>query len=88
MEGDYLFVHAGIRPGVPLDQQNPRDLIWIRGDFLTSPTLHPKIVVHGHSIDAQVQVFPNRIGIDTGAYYSGRLTCLILEGDGRRFITT
>ena len=87
-EGDYLFVHAGIRPGVPLAQQKPHDLIWIRGDFLSSTATHDRIIVHGHSITTDVQVMPNRIGIDTGAYYSGRLTCLVLEGESRRFITT
>jgi serine/threonine protein phosphatase 1 len=88
LEGDYLFVHAGIRPGVSIPEQNPRDLIWIRGEFLNSMVAHPKVVVHGHSTEMDVQVLPNRIGIDTGAYYSGRLTALVLEGETRRFITT
>ena len=74
--------------GVPLAQQKPQDLIWIRGDFLSSMATHDRIIVHGHSITTDVQVMPNRIGIDTGAYYSGRLTCLVLEGESRRFITT
>jgi serine/threonine protein phosphatase 1 len=86
--GDYLFVHAGIRPGVPIDAQDPDDLMWIREEFLGSVADHGKIVVHGHTPDHQVQVKENRIGIDTAAYATGRLTCLVLEGDGRRFLHT
>ena len=88
VEGDYVFVHAGIRPNVPLEKQHPRDLIWIRGEFLNSMVQHPKIVVHGHSTEMDVQQLPNRIGIDTGAYYSGRLTALVLDGETRRFLST
>jgi serine/threonine protein phosphatase 1 len=86
--GDYLFVHAGIRPGVPIDAQDPDDLIWIREEFLGSTVDHGKIVVHGHTPDHQVQIKENRIGIDTAAYATGQLTCLVLEGDGRRFLHT
>jgi serine/threonine protein phosphatase 1 len=85
-EGDYLFVHAGIRPGVPLDQQREEDILWIRNPFLNSADDHGHVVVHGHTIASQPQFASNRIGIDTGAYYSGRLTCLALEGAGRRII--
>ena len=88
VEGDYLFVHAGLRPGVPLDQQKDQDLFWIRHEFLDSAADFGKIVVHGHTISPEVDMAPNRIGIDTGAYFSGRLTCLVLEGATRRFIHT
>ena len=87
-EGDYLFVHAGIRPGVPLDQQAEEDVIWIRELFLRSPVDHGKVVVHGHTILPEPEFHPNRIGIDTGAYYTGHLTCLALEGTKRRIIST
>lgn len=86
--GDYVFVHAGIRPGVPLKAQNPLDLMWIREEFLDSRVDHGFTVVHGHSIKAAVDERPNRIGIDTGAYASGRLTALVLEGDTRRYLAT
>ena len=87
-EGDYLFVHAGLRPGVPLEAQKPEDLLWIRAPFLNSETDFGHVVVHGHSISQEVQVRPNRIGIDTGAYLTGRLTALVLEGEERRFLST
>lgn len=86
--GDYLFVHAGIRPGVPLDEQADRDRIWIRETFLHSEEDHGAVVVHGHSISAEPVVRANRIGIDTGCFASGRLTALCLEGSERRFLTT
>ena len=87
-EGDYLFVHAGVRPGVPLNEQNEEDLIWIRKEFLHSEENFGKIVVHGHSITDQPKIADNRIGIDTGAWRSGVLTCLVLEGDKRQFLKT
>jgi serine/threonine protein phosphatase 1 len=87
-EGDYLFVHAGVRPGVPLDRQHTEDLLWIRDEFLDSERDFGKIVVHGHSISLDPEFRPNRIGIDTGAYRSGQLTCLVLEGTERRLLTT
>ncbi|WP_417518343.1 metallophosphoesterase family protein [Minwuia sp.] len=86
--GDYLFVHAGIRPGVPLEEQDGNDLIWIRNRFLDSDVDHGCIVVHGHTPNLEVQSRHNRIGIDTGAYFSGRLTAAVLENDIRRFIAT
>lgn len=86
--GDYLFVHAGLRPGLDIKYQQPRDLLWIRDEFLDSPDDHGCLVVHGHSITAQVDIRPNRIGIDTGAYATGRLTALVLEGERRRFVST
>jgi serine/threonine protein phosphatase 1 len=79
--GDYLFCHAGIRPGVPIKRQSRDDLLWIRGDFLEDDTDHGVIVVHGHSISADVDARPNRIGIDTGAYRTGRLTALCLDNN-------
>ena len=88
MEGDYFFVHAGVRPGVALADQQEEDLIWIRDLFLDSRADHGKIVVHGHTIRPEPEVLPNRIGIDTGAYATGHLTCLALEGTKRRIIST
>jgi len=87
-EGDYLFAHAGVRPGVAIENQKARDLMWIRDKFLTSPRDHGCVVVHGHSITPNPDVKANRIGIDTGAYQSGVLTCLALEGAERHFIQT
>lgn len=81
--GDYLFVHAGIRPGVPLEEQTRQDLSWIREPFLSHRGSHGFVVVHGHTIVDEVQFLANRIGIDTGAFMSGRLTALGLEGTGR-----
>lgn len=86
--GDYLFVHAGIRPGVALADQQPRDLLWIRDDFLRSRVDHGMTVVHGHSASETVQQRGNRIGIDTGAYWTGRLTALCLEGRERWLVST
>lgn len=86
--GDYLFVHAGIRPGVPFDAQSGRDLRWIRADFLDSKVDHGAMVVHGHTIAPAAQFRHNRIGIDTGAYRTGRLTALGLEGASRWTLTS
>lgn len=88
VEGGYLFVHAGIRPGVPLELQDREHLIWIRHEFLESEADHGHVVVHGHSIRRAPEIRPNRIGIDTGACFSGRLTALVLEGTERRFLST
>ena len=87
-EGDYFFVHAGVRPGIAIADQEPEDLMWIRHDFLNAEDDFGKMIVHGHSIRTQPDVMANRIGIDTGAYESGRLTCLVLEGTERRFLAT
>jgi serine/threonine protein phosphatase 1 len=84
--GDFLFVHAGIRPHVELAMQSQRDLRWIRHAFLDDPTDHGLIVVHGHTISAAVEDRANRIGLDTGAYRSGRLSAVGLEGDARWFL--
>lgn len=79
--GDYLFVHAGIRPEVALDQQSVQDLRWIRSEFLDSSTSHGAIVVHGHSIVPEIDVRHNRIAVDTGCYRTGMLAALVLEGN-------
>jgi serine/threonine protein phosphatase 1 len=86
--GDYLFVHAGIRPGIALADQRPRDLVWIREAFLDYPGDHGVHVVHGHSVRREVDERQNRTGIDTGAYATGKLTALVLEGAGRRYLST
>lgn len=88
IEGDYLFTHAGLRPGVAPDEQAPHDLRWIREPFLSSTADHGYCVVHGHTIVPEPEFHPNRIAIDTGAYYTNRLTCLVLEGEDRRVLQT
>ena len=84
--GDYLFVHAGIRPGVPLEQQALADLRWIRSPFLEYRHHHPKVVVHGHSISKDIERRPGRIGVDTGAYRTGLLSAIVLDGAEQRVI--
>ena len=84
--GDYLFVHAGIAPGVPLEQQQQSDLRWMREPFLSHTSDHGHVVVHGHTIAKAPEFRANRIGIDTGAYITGRLTALALEGEKRWLI--
>lgn len=80
--GNYFFVHAGIRPGVPIARQSEDDLLWIRGEFLTSRVGHGLMIVHGHSINqAGIDFAPNRIGIDTGAFRTGRLSAIGLEAE-------
>lgn len=86
-EGDYLFVHAGIRPERPLDDQDDEDLMWIREDFLDSKADHEARVVHGHTISWTPEILPNRIGIDTGAFVSNVLTGLVVEGAETRIIS-
>lgn len=86
--GDYLFVHAGIRPGIQLEQQSQSDLRWIREPFLFDDTDHGFIVVHGHTISDVVEERTNRIGIDTGAYRTGILTALVIEGQDHWFLDT
>jgi serine/threonine protein phosphatase 1 len=85
--GDYLFVHAGVRPGVPLEQQEPQDLLWIREPFLSFAGDHGRVIVHGHTVSPEPVLRVNRIGVDTGACWTGRLTCLVLEDDSQRFLT-
>ena len=84
--GDYLFVHAGILPEVPIEDQARHDMLWIRERFLRYPDRHSHVVVHGHTIQEDIDERDNRIGIDTGAYRTGRLTALVLEGAARRYI--
>lgn len=84
--GDYLFVHAGINPRVPIAEQRKKDLRWIREPFLSHPDSHGAVVVHGHTITETPEDCGNRIGIDTGAFMSGRLTALVLEGTSRRYL--
>ena len=84
--GDYLFVHAGIRPSIDLSMQSQSDLRWIRHPFLDDDSDHGFVIVHGHTIAEEVVERPNRIGIDTGAYRTGILTALVLEGENRRFL--
>ena len=86
--GDYLFVHAGIAPEVPLEEQQRHHLRWIREPFLDYTAPHAHMVVHGHTITDAIDVRRNRVGIDTGAYRSGRLTALVLEGTSRRILQT
>ena len=91
--GGYLFVHAGVRPGVPLTRQMWNDLLWIRGPFLDRrgpllPDAPALVVVHGHTPEREPPLRPNRIGIDTGAGRGGPLTCAVLDGDDVRFLQT
>ena len=85
---DYLFVHAGILPGRPVEDQSERDLLWIRNRFLDSDEHHCRLVIHGHTPMEEPDIRPNRIGIDTGAFTTGRLTAVVLgEAEGPRFLT-
>jgi len=84
--GDYAFVHAGVRPAIPFEEQRAHELRWIREPFLSHRDAHDAMVVHGHTISDEVEHRPNRIGIDTGAYTTGRLTALGLEGTSRWLI--
>lgn len=85
-EGDYFFTHAGIRPGVALDEQRREDLIWIRKAFTDCPDDHGCVVVHGHSVVPAPEDLPNRINVDTGAAYGNALTAVVLQGSGRKFL--
>lgn len=84
--GDYFFVHAGVRPGVALAKQAEQDLLFIRDEFTQSTCDHGAIIVHGHSIVENIEFHPNRIAVDTGAYATGRLSCICLEGKHREVI--
>ena len=88
VEGDYAFAHAGVRPGTALEEQREEDLLWGPDGFMDDRNDYGKIVVHGHAFAPEPVVARNRIGIDTGAYATGRLTCLVLEGASRRFLST
>lgn len=84
--GDYAFVHAGVRPGVPLAQQAERDLLWIRGEFLQASGPFGKVIVHGHTPMEEPQMTPHRLGLDTGAYATGVLTAARLDDGGQKII--
>jgi serine/threonine protein phosphatase 1 len=84
--GDFFFCHAGVMPGVPLADQEPRDLIWIRDRFLNHAELYAKVIVHGHTPAPQPEVLANRVNVDTGAYASGVLTALVIEGDDKQLM--
>ena len=86
--GNYFFVHAGVNPDRPLDQQTWEDMLWIRDEFLESEKPLEKIVVHGHSVVLDPVVSENHISVDTGAFFTGKLTCVVLEGEDVRFIST
>ncbi len=86
--GDFFFAHAGVRPGVDLDRQSEKDLLWIRQDFLRHEGDFGKVIVHGHTPVRDVERHRNRIGIDTAAYATGKLTALVIEGNDLRLIDT
>jgi serine/threonine protein phosphatase 1 len=86
--GDYFFAHAGVDPDLPLGMQPDRALLWIRDKFLASEKEYGRLIVHGHSVAETPVELPNRLGIDTGAYRTGVLTALVLEGTARRFLQT
>ena len=85
--GGYLFVHAGVRPGVPLEEQSRHDMLWIREPFLSHRGDFGAVVVHGHTPTGNPVTRPNRVGIDTGAVMGGRLTCAVFEGDRVGFVS-
>lgn len=84
--GDYFFCHAGVRPGVALDEQRREDLLWIRDEFLDSSADHGAMIVHGHSEQSRIEVENNRINIDTAAYRTNVLSALAVEGKERWFV--
>jgi serine/threonine protein phosphatase 1 len=84
--GDYAFVHAGVRPGVPLEEQAERDLLWIRQEFIQAEGPHGKVIVHGHTPAEEAQLTPYRLGIDTGAYATGVLSAVRLQGEDQRLM--
>ncbi|MDO9106954.1 MAG: metallophosphoesterase family protein [Methylovulum sp.] len=86
--GSYFFVHAGINPHYSLARQNPEDMLWIRDEFTAFKKPFEKIIVHGHTVTDEPELLPNRIGIDTGAYATGVLTCLVLQSGQQRLIQT
>ena len=85
--GDYFFVHAGVRPGIPLSKQSDFDKFFIRNDFTQSDTWHGAMIVHGHSVVDAVSILPNRIAVDTGAYKSNQLSCVCLDGTQIEILT-
>jgi serine/threonine protein phosphatase 1 len=85
--GRYFLCHAGVRPGIPLQNQHEDDLLWIRDGFLDSRSDFGKVVIHGHTPTHEPELRPNRINVDTGAFMTGRLTCAALEGKSVRFLS-
>lgn len=86
--GDYFFCHAGVRPGTPLDEQTPRDLLWIREEFLAFRGGWDRVIVHGHTPVDEPELLESRINVDTGAFASSILTAVVLEGSERRILST
>ena len=86
--GDYFFAHAGVKPDIPLSRQKESDLLWIRQEFLTSRGDFGKIIIHGHTPAREIEVGPNRVNIDTGAFATGRLTCLVIDESSLSLIDT
>jgi serine/threonine protein phosphatase 1 len=86
--GDFFFCHAGVRPGIRLSEQDPRDLIWIRQEFLDWPHDFGKMIVHGHTPKREPELMRNRVNVDTGAFATGRLTCAVIEGSEIAFMST
>lgn len=86
--GDYFFVHAGIHPDRSMEEQDPHHFMWMREPFLSSSKLFGFTVIHGHSIRLKPEIRINRIGIDTGAYATGHLTCLMMQKDERKILST
>jgi serine/threonine protein phosphatase 1 len=86
--GDFFFAHADVKPAIELSRQKESDLLWIREEFLSSTDDFGKIVVHGHTPINEIEARPNRINIDTGAYVSGRLTCLVIDNNSLSVIDT
>ena len=86
--GDYFFCHAGARYGVPLPHQTEQDLVWIRRDFLANTKKFEKMIVHGHTISEEAEILPHRINVDTGAYATGCLTAIALEGTDKWLVQT
>ena len=84
--GDYMFAHAGVRPGTALNQQTDLDLMCIRSEFIAHTRPYDKVIVHGHTPAYPMEILPNRINVDTHAYYTGVLSCLVLEGTDYRVI--
>lgn len=88
IEGDFAFVHAGIRPGRALKEQTADDLLWIRNAFLKHESSHSHVIVHGHTIDERFDINTNRINVDTGAFETGILSCAVMEGKTLRKLQT
>jgi serine/threonine protein phosphatase 1 len=88
LRGDYVFVHAGLRPGLPVEHQSPTDMMWIRDEFLQHTGIFTQVVVHGHTPEAKIYRDNRRIGLDTGAYLSGRLSAAKFHGEDVAYLTT